>query len=88
MDEAGPFEGFNVEQKDALVDTLRSDLSQYIQLENIKDAEMEENLKQTQLNTTTSNLYIGISNGTVDLGQVQLAAINNDLNQPGAVRKV
>ena len=80
MDEAGPFEGFDVEQKDALVDTLRSDLSQYIQLENIKDAEMEENLKQTQLNTTTS-LYMGISNGEIDLGQVQLAAMSNEINQ-------
>lgn len=80
LDDAGPIEGFDIEQKDALVNTLRSDLSQYIQLENIKDAEMESNLKQTQLDTT-NNLYIGISNGTVDLGQVQLAAINGSISQ-------
>lgn len=80
LDDAGPIEGFDIEQKDALVNTLRSDLSQYIQLENIKDSEMESNLKQTQLDTT-NNLYIGISNGTVDLGQVQLAAINGSISQ-------
>jgi hypothetical protein len=80
LEDAGPIEGFDIEQKDALVNTLRSDLSQYIQLENIKDTEMESNLKQTQLDTT-NNLYIGISNGTVDLGEVQLAAINGSISQ-------
>lgn len=80
IDEAGQFEVFTIEQKDALVNTLSSDLSQYIQLENIKDAEMESNLKQAQLDTTVS-LYMGISNGTADLGQVQLAAMRNEINQ-------
>ena len=80
LEDAGPVEGFDIEQKDALVNTLRSDLSQYIQLENVKDKQMEDNLKVSQLDTT-NNLYIGISNGTVDVGQVQLSAINGSISQ-------
>jgi hypothetical protein len=79
MQDAGPLEGFTVEQKNALVDTLRSDLSQYIQLQNVKDSEEEENVKAQQ-KVTASNLFIGIMNDTTDAGALQMASMNNQID--------
>jgi hypothetical protein len=79
MQDAGPLEGFTVEQKNALVDTLRSDLSQYIQLQNVKDSEEEENVKAQQ-KVTASDLFIGIMNDTTDAGALQMASMNNQID--------
>jgi hypothetical protein len=79
MQDAGPLENFTVEQKDALIDTLRSDLSQYIQLQNVKDSEEEESVKAKQ-KVTASDLFIGLMNGTTDAGALQMASMNNQID--------
>lgn len=71
--------GFSVDEQDALIDTLRSDLSQHIQLENIKDAQAEEDLKINQ-SANASDLFIGLINGTVDAADITLAGMNRSVN--------
>jgi predicted transcriptional regulator len=74
-----PIKGFTVKQQDTLVDVLKQDLNQYMQLENIKEKQSEEILTSTQ-STNASNLFLGIMNGQVDSGQVAIAGGNQDIN--------
>jgi hypothetical protein len=74
-----PIKGFTVEQQDALVDVFRQDLNQYMQLENIKEKESEERLTSTQ-STNASDLFLGIMDGSVNSGQVAVAARNGDID--------
>ena len=64
---------WTVEEKEATVDILTNDLKEIRQLENIKESELAANLKARQADNA-SNLYIGITSGLVDSGQVTLAA--------------
>jgi len=70
---------FGVDEKDALIDTLRSDLSQHIQLENIKEAQEEEDLRISQ-RANASDLFIGLMSGTVDSSDITLAGMNRSID--------
>ena len=74
-----PLKGFTVEQQSTLVDVLKQDLSQQMTLERIKEIESAENLTIRQ-GLKSSELFLGISEGTVDSGDIAVAARNGNIS--------
>ena len=72
-------DGFGVEEQRALVDVLRSDLSQHISMENAKETELKAQRTITQ-NATAGTLFNGIISGDVTLGDLTLASRNGDIS--------
>lgn len=73
-----PPEGFSLQDRDDLVDNLRSRLSEAIKLKDIEEKESEDNLKATQ-KRTAGDLLTGILNNTVGMPEVKSAWQNSKL---------
>ena len=77
-----PPEGFSLQDRDDLVDNLRSRLSEAIKLKDIEEKESEDNLKATQ-KRTAGDLLTGILNNTVGMPEVKSAWQNSKLTFEG-----
>ena len=74
-----PLKGFTVEQQGTLVDVLRQDLSQFMQLDTIKEKASEDALTARQ-DQNASELFLGITEGTVDSGDIAVARRNQGIS--------
>lgn len=77
-----PPEGFSLQDRDDLVDNLRSRLSEAIKLKDIEEKESEDNLRATQ-KRTAGDLLTGILNNTVGMPEVKAAWKSSELTFEG-----
>jgi hypothetical protein len=73
-----PIKGFEIGQQDALVDSLRSDLSQHLSLQDVQSAANTKALA-TKHKQNAANLLSGILLGSVDEAALILASSKSDI---------
>lgn len=71
--------GFTVQEKDSLIDVMRADLNQHIQLENLAEAQQDDNLKLMQ-GAKFDDLYAGVLSGETTASDVQSAFRQKGIN--------
>ena len=74
-----PLKGYRNEEQDALITLLRSDVSERLALDNQADAEDQQNLALSQ-EATSSDLFLGILNGTAGTSEVQRATATRGIS--------
>jgi len=77
-----PPEGFSLQDRDDLVDNLRSRLSEAIRLKDIEEKESEDNLITTQ-RRTAGTLLTGILDNTVGMPELKAAWKSSELSFEG-----
>ena len=82
-----PLKGFDVAEQDALVATLKSDLNQFISLQNIEEKQQQDDLESRQDNEFDS-LYAGVVTGLVDASDVTNALIQKKISGDQATKLV
>lgn len=71
--------GFTVEQQGTLVDTMKQELNQRIQLDKIQESEEEESLKVRQESNATG-LLLGLIGGEITSSQISVAAAQRNID--------
>jgi hypothetical protein len=71
--------GFTVEQQGTLVDTMKQELNQRIQLDKIQESEEEESLKVRQESNATG-LLLGLIGGEITSSQISVAAAQRNIS--------
>ena len=71
--------GFTVEQQGALVDTMKQELNQRIQLDKIQESQEEESLKVRQESNATG-LLLGLIGGEITSSQISVAAAQRNIS--------
>ena len=74
-----PLKGFTVEQQGNLVDVFSQDLNQFMQLDSIKEKASEDALTVRQ-DENASALFLGITEGTADAGDIAVAARSKNID--------
>lgn len=82
-----PLRGFDIKDQDKLVQTLKADLSQFLQLQNLQEKEEEDSLKELQ-DAAFTEIYSGGLSGTADASDVQTALLNKRITNEQATRLV
>jgi len=71
--------GFTVEQQGTLVDTMKQELNQRIQLDKIQESQEEESLKVRQESNATG-LLLGLIGGEITSSQISVAAAQRNIS--------
>ena len=71
--------GFTVEQQGTLVDTMKQELNQRIQLDKIQESQEEESLKVRQESNATG-LLLGLIGGEITSSQISVAAAQRNID--------
>lgn len=78
-----PLRGFSVDEQQALYLTMVSELNQTLNLKNKLETDEEVSINTAQ-ELNSSNLYIGVLDGSVVSGDITLALVNKEVTQQQA----
>ena len=82
-----PLQGFTVKEQDDLVDSLRSDLSQHLNLESLKEVAQDEGATK-RMEAEYTDLYLGVLDGTSDLSDIKASLRGGAIEQDKAEKLI